>query len=134
MPASLLLTTIGISDDNVHLSSEGTNSNPTHLPALATGAYAVASSFFVFKKYLACFYQYFSLKAVLGKGHWVAPLVKCPILGFGSGQDLMVCEFKPHIRLITEHAEPAWDSLSPCLSALSAPSLLTTSLFLSLSK
>ena len=48
----------------------------------------------------------------------MAQLVKCPTLGLGSGHDLMVCEFKPHIGLCGDSAEPAWDSLSPSLSAL----------------
>ena len=28
---------------------------------------------------------------------WVAWLVKCPVLGFGSGHDLSVCEVNPRI-------------------------------------
>ena len=39
-------------------------------------------------------------------------MVKHLILGFGSGRDLTVCEFKPHIRFHADSAEPAWDSLS----------------------
>ena len=41
--------------------------------------------------------------------------VKCPTLDFGSRGVLRVCEFEPHIRLCTNGAEPAWDSLSPSL-------------------
>ena len=37
-------------------------------------------------------------------------------LDFGSGHDLMVREFKPHVRLCAGSAEPAWDSLSLPLS------------------
>ena len=33
-------------------------------------------------------------------------------LDFGSGHDLSVCEFEPHIGLLTGSVEPAWDSLS----------------------
>ena len=31
----------------------------------------------------------------LVSGTWVAQLVKCPTLDFGSGHDLMVCEIEP---------------------------------------
>ena len=37
-------------------------------------------------------------------------------LGFGSGHDLAVREFQPHVGLRTDSAEPAWDSLSPSAS------------------
>ena len=52
-----------------------------------------------------------------------------PSVGFGSGHGLMVYEFEPHVRLCTDNAEPAWDSLSICL----CPSLLVHVLSLSLS-
>ena len=42
------------------------------------------------------------------RGAWVAQLVKHPTLDFGSGHNLMV---------LTDREEPAWDSVSPCLSA-----------------
>ena len=42
---------------------------------------------------------------------------------FGSGHDLTVCVFKPHVGLCADSAEPVWDSLSSSLSALSALSL-----------
>ena len=42
----------------------------------------------------------------------VAQFVNCPTLDFGSGCDLAVREFKPHIGLRADHVEPAWDSLS----------------------
>ena len=45
-------------------------------------------------------------------------------LGFSSGHDLTVCEFKPCIRLPADGPEPVWDSLSP---SLSAPPLLCLS-------
>ena len=59
----------------------------------------------------------------------MAQLVKRPTLGFGSGHDLAVREFEPHIGLCADSAEPAWDSVSPCLSA---PPLLSRTLSLSL--
>ena len=67
-------------------------------------------------------------------GACVAQSVKCPTLGFGSGRDLTVHEFKPHIRL------RAVRSLLGILSLLSLPLLhshmpsLALSLSLSLSK
>ena len=48
----------------------------------------------------------------------MAQLVKRPTVDFGSGHDLTVCEFKPHIGLCADSMKPAWDSLSPSLSAL----------------
>ena len=41
------------------------------------------------------------------------------------------CEIEPHVRLHADSAEPAWDSLSP---SLSAPPLLTFSLSVSQNK
>ena len=54
----------------------------------------------------------------------MAQLAKCLTLGFGSGHDLMVHEFKPHIGLYADSVEPAWYSLSlpvslPLLHSLS---------------
>ena len=47
----------------------------------------------------------------------MAQSVKHLTLDFGSGHDLMVCEFEPRIGLRAERAaEPAWDSPSPSLS------------------
>ena len=43
---------------------------------------------------------------------------------FGSGHDLAVCEFEPHIQLAAVSAESASDPLSP---SLSAPPLLALS-------
>ena len=50
-------------------------------------------------------------------------------LDFGSSHDLTVPGIKPRVRLWADSAEPAWDSLSP---SLSAPPLLMLYLFLSL--
>ena len=47
----------------------------------------------------------------------MAQLVKHLTLDFSSGHDLMVHEFEPCIGLCDGSAEPAWDSLSPSLSA-----------------
>ena len=46
--------------------------------------------------------------------------VKHPILDFSSGY-LMVHEFEPRVQLCTDNVEPAWDYLSPSLSALPPP-------------
>ena len=62
-------------------------------------------------------------------GAWVARSVKCPTLDFGSGHDLIVRGFEPHIGLCAVSAEPAWNSISPPLSA--PPLLLCLSLALS---
>ena len=49
------------------------------------------------------------------------------VSNFGSGRDLTVCEFEPHIRLWADSLEPALVSVS---SSLSAPPLLALSLSL----
>ena len=49
-------------------------------------------------------------------------------LGFGSGRDLTVCEFEPHLGLRADGAEPAWDSVSPSLSPSLSLSLTLLSL------
>ena len=51
------------------------------------------------------------------RGTWVAQSVKHLTLGFGSGHDLMIRGFEPHIRICADSVEPAWDFLSPSLSA-----------------
>ena len=56
---------------------------------------------------------------------WVAQMVKCPTLNFGSGHDVLVYEIQPHHVLCADSAEPARGSLS-----LSLP--LSCGLFLSL--
>ena len=53
----------------------------------------------------------------------MAQSVKCLTLDFGSGYDLTVCEFEPHMGLCTDSMEPAWDSLSPSLCPSSAHAL-----------
>ena len=50
-----------------------------------------------------------------GRGAWVVQLVKHLTLGFGSGCDLTVCGFEPHLGLCTGSVEPAWDSVSVSL-------------------
>ena len=45
----------------------------------------------------------------------MAQSLKHLTLDFGSGHTLMVGEFEPFIRLCTDSAEPAWDSLSASL-------------------
>ena len=59
----------------------------------------------------------------LKKGARVAQSVKCPTLGVGSGHDLTVHGFEPHIRLYADNAEPAWDSASLSLSLCPSPAL-----------
>ena len=55
--------------------------------------------------------------------------VKCPTLDVGSGQELIVRGLEPRIRLCTDSAEPAWESLPLSLPlSLSAPPLLALSL------
>ena len=57
-----------------------------------------------------------------GWGAWVAQVVECPTLGFGSGHDLMVHGVKPRIGFCPDVAETAWDSLPvslPLLQSLS---------------
>ena len=46
-------------------------------------------------------------------GHLAAQSVKHPTLGFSSGHDLTVHEFKPCTGLCADSMKPAWDSLSP---------------------
>ena len=65
------------------------------------------------------------------EGAWVAQLVEHPILGF-SGQVLKFPGFEPHIGLCADSREPAWDSLSPSVSA-PPPLALTHTHTLSLS-
>ena len=59
----------------------------------------------------------------------MAQSVGSQTLDFGSGHDLTVPGFKPHMGLCAGSGESAWDSLSP---SFSAPPLLELSLFLSL--
>ena len=63
---------------------------------------------------------------------WVAQGIKRLTRHFGSGHDLKVHEFEPHIGLHADSAEPAWVSLSlPPHLSLSASPLLTLCLCLS---
>ena len=58
-------------------------------------------------------------------GAQVAQSMKRPALDFGSGLDLTVREFEPHVGLCADDVEPAWDSLSPSLSLTLCPSPLS---------
>ena len=51
------------------------------------------------------------------QGAWLAQFVEHPTLDFGSGHDLVVREFEPHLGLCADSAEPAWDPVSLPLSA-----------------
>ena len=55
------------------------------------------------------------VRMIRNRGAWVAQPVKCLILDFGSGHDLTVCGFEPHVGLCADSVEPAWDSLSVSL-------------------
>ena len=57
------------------------------------------------------------IKNLKGKGSWVAQLVEWPTLDFSSGHDLTVCGIESCVRLYIDNAEPAWDPLSPSLTA-----------------
>ena len=63
----------------------------------------------------------------------MAQLGKRPTLGFGSGHDLTVHEFEPHLGLCADSVGSAWDSLSPSLS-LPLPCLRMLSLSLKINK
>ena len=65
-------------------------------------------------------------KTLRGEPGWLS-WSQCPILDLGSGHNLMVQEFEPCVRLLTDGVEPAWDSVSPSLSVLTP---LTLSVFL----
>ena len=62
----------------------------------------------------------------------MAQSVKRLTLDLGSGHDVTVCEFEPHVRLWADTTEPAWDPLSPPLST-PPPLTLAHLLLLSLS-
>ena len=57
------------------------------------------------------------LKKQDSRGTWLAQSAKHWALDFNSGYDLTVHEIEPCIRLYAGSEEPAWDSLSPSLSA-----------------
>ena len=46
------------------------------------------------------------------RGTWVDQSLKLLTVGFGSGHELMIPEFKPLIGLCADSTEPAWDILS----------------------
>ena len=58
-----------------------------------------------------------AIKDYYYRGAWVAQLVKCLTLGFGSGHDLMVRGTEPYVWFCTDSVELAQDSLSSSLSA-----------------
>ena len=73
-----------------------------------------ASRFYPFSR---CAYKICSSKQYgLGTPGWLSWL-SIQALDFGSGHDLMVRGIEPHVRIWADSAEPAWDSLSPSLSA-----------------
>ena len=65
------------------------------------------------------------------QGAWAAQWVKHLTLDFGSGHDLAVCRFEPHIGLCADSVEPAWDSVSCLPLSLPLPCLFSLSLSLS---
>ena len=65
-----------------------------------------------------------------GRNAWAVQSVKHLTLDFRWGSDLAVREIEPRVGLCDDSGEPAWDSLSP---SLSAPSLHVLSLSLSFS-
>ena len=62
-----------------------------------------------------------SKNTVLGAGTWVAPLVECPALGFGSGRDLMAHGLKSCRGLCTH-----WGVCLKILSLYPSPLLTQT--------
>ena len=74
------------------------------------------------------------LKTIQKWGVWVAQLVKLPTLHFGSGHDLMVHEFEPHLRLHADSTEPDWDSSFPRLCGCTHMHAHTHSLSLKINK
>ena len=55
------------------------------------------------------------------RGAWVAQSVKCLTLDFSSDHDLTGHEIELLIGLCTDSLKPAWDSISPSLSAPPTP-------------
>ena len=49
-----------------------------------------------------------SKSGVLG---WLSQLADHLTLDFGSGHDLTVCGFEPHLGLCADSVEPSWDFL-----------------------
>ena len=62
-----------------------------HQNTKAIHVYSLTKHCSLYKTYAICW------------GAWVAQLVKCLTLDFGSGHDLMVCEIEPRIRLHIGH-------------------------------
>ena len=60
----------------------------------------------------------------------MAHSVKHPTLNLGSGHDLTVRGFEPHIGLCTEGGDPAWNSLSSLYSYPTCARSLSLSLSL----
>ena len=58
----------------------------------------------------------------------MAQSVKHPTLDLGSGHDLTVCEFEPHVGLCADNTEPVSDFVSPSLCLSLSLSLLSPSL------
>ena len=63
-----------------------------------------------------------------------AQSVEHPTLHFSSGHQLVVHGSEPCVGFHTDSAEPAWDSLSPSLSASPHSCYLTLSLFFKINK
>ena len=47
----------------------------------------------------------------------MAQLVERPTLEFGLGHGLVVHKIEPYVELCADSVEPAWDAISPSLSA-----------------
>ena len=58
---------------------------------------------------------------------WVAPSVKHLTPDFGSGHDLTVCEFEPHVGLCADSTQSLLGILSPLFSAPPPPCGLSLS-------
>ena len=72
--------------------------------------------------FLSWFLGYILVRILINRGTWVAQSGKHLTLVLGSGRDLIVRGFKPHVRLCADRAEPAWDSVSLSLFlSLSVP-------------
>ena len=56
-------------------------------------------------------------KSECDEGTWVVQSVKHLTLSFISGHDLMVHGIEPHVGICADSEEPAWNFLSPSLSA-----------------
>ena len=102
-------------------------------------SFSFISKYFLIPLVISSLIHLFFKNVLISRGAWVSQSVKHPTLGFSSGHDLMVCEFKPLIRLCADTVESAWNSLFPfSLSLLHShsvsPSLLSLSLSFSKNK